>query len=131
VNISRREAFSFGLARKLLAHYEGTPLHLDMKAVLDKIAESLEGEVTLEPEWLSEHVDVMNFRVNALTISRTCLRILYPQLNFPLKSRGRDPESDTTRNQIPSGLSFNRSGVKTAVVRRRSIASLSWPKPKE
>jgi hypothetical protein len=50
VNISRREAFSFGLARKLLAHYEGTPLHLDMKAVLDKIAESLEGEVTLEPD---------------------------------------------------------------------------------
>jgi len=34
VNISRKEAFSFGLARKLLAHYEGTPLHLDMKAVL-------------------------------------------------------------------------------------------------
>jgi proteasome accessory factor B len=59
VNISRKEAFSFGLARKLLAHYEGTTLHLDMKAVLDKIAESLEGEVTLEPEWLSEHVDVL------------------------------------------------------------------------
>lgn len=59
VSISRREAFSFGLARKLLAHYEGTPLHLDMKAVLDKIAESLEGEVTLEPDWLSEHVDVL------------------------------------------------------------------------
>ena len=59
VNISRKEAFSFGLARKLLAHYEGTPLHLDMKAVLDKIAESLEGEVTLDPDWLSEHVDVL------------------------------------------------------------------------
>ncbi len=59
VNISRREAFSFGLARKLLAHFEGTPLHLDMRAVLDKIAESLEGEVTLEAEWLSEHVDVL------------------------------------------------------------------------
>jgi len=59
VNISREEAFSFGLARKLLAHYEGTPLHLDMKAVLDKIAASLEGEVTLEPDWLSEHVDVL------------------------------------------------------------------------
>ena len=28
VTITRREAFSFGLARKLLAHYEGTPLHL-------------------------------------------------------------------------------------------------------
>ena len=59
VNISRKEAFSFGLARKLLAHYEGTPLHLDMKAVLDKIAESLEGEVTPEPDWLSEYVDVL------------------------------------------------------------------------
>ena len=50
MNISRKEAFSFGLARKLLAHYEGTPLHLDMKAVLDKIAESLEGDVSLEPD---------------------------------------------------------------------------------
>ena len=30
-----------------------------MKAVLDKIAEPLEGEVTLEPDWLSEHVGVM------------------------------------------------------------------------
>ena len=30
VTITRREVFSFGLARKLLAQYEGTPLHLDM-----------------------------------------------------------------------------------------------------
>ena len=49
VTITRREAFSFGLARKLLTHYEGTPLHLDMRAVLDKIAESLAGDVTIEP----------------------------------------------------------------------------------
>ena len=45
MTISRREAFSFGLARKLLAHYEGTPLHLDMRSVLDKIAESMEGDL--------------------------------------------------------------------------------------
>ncbi|WP_052882471.1 helix-turn-helix transcriptional regulator [Kiritimatiella glycovorans] len=50
VRISRREAFSFALARKLLAHYEDTPLHLDMRSVLDKIAESLEGDVTIEPD---------------------------------------------------------------------------------
>ena len=37
VRISRKEAFSFGLARKLLAHYEGTPLHLDMRSVLDNL----------------------------------------------------------------------------------------------
>ena len=59
VTITRREAFSFGLARKLLAHYEGTPLHLDMRAVLDKIAESLAGDITVEPAWLSEHVGVL------------------------------------------------------------------------
>lgn len=59
VTISRKEAFSFGLARKLLAHYEGTPLHLDMRSVLDKIAESLAGDITIEPDWLSEHVGVL------------------------------------------------------------------------
>lgn len=59
VSISRREAFSFALARKLLTHYEGTPLHLDMRSVLDKIAESLEGDITIEPAWLSEHVGVL------------------------------------------------------------------------
>jgi len=59
VRISRKEAFSFGLARKLLAHYEGTPLHLDMRSVLDKVAESLEGDITIEPHWLSEHVGVL------------------------------------------------------------------------
>lgn len=59
VKISRREAFSFALARKLLAHYESTPLHLDMRSVLDKIAESLEGDITIEPGWLSDHVGVL------------------------------------------------------------------------
>jgi hypothetical protein len=59
VRLSRREAFSFALARKLLAHYEGTPLHMDMRSVLDKIAESLVGDITLEPDWLSEHVGVL------------------------------------------------------------------------
>jgi predicted DNA-binding transcriptional regulator YafY len=59
VRISRKEAFSFGLARKLLAHYEGTPLHMDMRSVLDKIAESLEGDITIEPDCLSEHVGVL------------------------------------------------------------------------
>ncbi len=47
VTISRREAFSFGLARKLLAHYEATPLHPDMRSVLDTIAEEPEGPYLL------------------------------------------------------------------------------------
>ena len=62
VSISRREAFSFALARKLLVHYEGTPLHLDMRSVLDKIAESLEGDVTIEPDWLGDHVAIFHIQ---------------------------------------------------------------------
>ena len=39
--LGRRDAFSFALARKLLAHYETIPMHLDMRSVLDRTAESL------------------------------------------------------------------------------------------
>ena len=42
-----------------LEYNEGTPLHMDMRSVLDKIAEALEDEVTIEPDWLSEHVGVL------------------------------------------------------------------------
>ena len=54
VRLSRKEAFSFALVRKLLAVFEGTPLDMDMRSVLAKIAESLEGEISVEPEWLGE-----------------------------------------------------------------------------
>ena len=59
MRISRREAFSFALARKLLAQYEATPLHMEMRVVSEKIAESLEGDISMEPDWLSEHVGVL------------------------------------------------------------------------
>ena len=32
---------------------------MDMRSVLAKIAESLEGEISVEPEWLGEHVSVL------------------------------------------------------------------------
>ena len=32
---------------------------MDMRAVFDKIAESLEGDISIEPDWLSEHVGVL------------------------------------------------------------------------
>jgi len=59
VRISHKEAFGFALVRKLLAAFEGTPLDLEMRSVLGKIAESLEGEISVEPEWLSEQVSVL------------------------------------------------------------------------
>jgi hypothetical protein len=72
VRISRKEAFSFGLARKLLAHYEGTPLHLDMRSVLDKIAESLE-EVLTKPG--SGHIQCQAHRLYAVQL---CVRLYEP-----------------------------------------------------
>lgn len=59
VRISRNEAFGFALARKLLSAFEGTPLDMEMRSVMGKIAESLEGEISVEPEWLSEQVSVL------------------------------------------------------------------------
>ncbi|MFM8468981.1 MAG: hypothetical protein ACKODH_03265 [Limisphaerales bacterium] len=59
VRISRKEAFSLGLARKLLAHYEGTPLHLDMRSVLDSRPKGdglPAGQQRSEAEWQHRRV---------------------------------------------------------------------------
>ncbi|MEI6810193.1 MAG: hypothetical protein WCN95_15855, partial [bacterium] len=32
-----------------------SPLHLDMRSVLGKIAESRERDITIEPDWLSQN----------------------------------------------------------------------------
>ncbi len=45
--------FSFSIARKLLECFEGTPLALDMRSVLSKIADSLRGTVSLELDSLT------------------------------------------------------------------------------
>jgi proteasome accessory factor B len=58
VNLSRREVFSFSLARKMLHAFEGTPLEMDMRSTLDKIAESLEGTFAVSLDALTEHMSV-------------------------------------------------------------------------
>jgi proteasome accessory factor B len=59
VSLSRREVFAFSLARRLLEVFEGTPLAMDMRSTLDKIAESLEGRFPVRLESLTEHVGVL------------------------------------------------------------------------
>ena len=58
VNLSRREVFSFSLARKILYAFEGTPLEMDMRSTLDKIAGSLEGTFAVSLDALTEHMSV-------------------------------------------------------------------------
>jgi hypothetical protein len=60
VQFTRREVFSFSIARKLLERFEGTPLEMDMRSVLGKIADSLEGAVSLDVESLTEQFTVLS-----------------------------------------------------------------------
>src|SRR3974377_1164587 len=60
VELTQREVFSFSVARKLLEGFEGTPLELDMRSVLGKIAESLQGTVSVELEGLTDQFTVLS-----------------------------------------------------------------------
>ena len=60
VELTRREVFSFSIARRLLEGFEGTPLELDMRSVLGKIAESLQGTVSVELESLTDQFTVLS-----------------------------------------------------------------------
>src|SRR3974390_3141460 len=60
VQLTRREVFTFSIARRLLERFEGTPLELDMRSVLTKIAESLEGTVSLNVDELSVLLQTAN-----------------------------------------------------------------------
>ncbi len=59
VQLTRREVFSFSIARKLLERFEGTPLEMDMRSVLAKIADSLRGTVSLDVESLTDQFTVL------------------------------------------------------------------------
>jgi proteasome accessory factor B len=59
MRLTRREVFSFAIARKLLASFEGTPLELDLRSVLRKIADSLEGSITLKLDSVTDRFTVL------------------------------------------------------------------------
>jgi predicted DNA-binding transcriptional regulator YafY len=60
MELTRREVFSFSVARKLLERFEGTPLEMDMRSVLAKIADSLRGTVSLDIESLTDQFTVLS-----------------------------------------------------------------------
>jgi proteasome accessory factor B len=60
VQLTRREVFSFSIARKLLERFEGTPLEMDMRSVLAKIAGGLEGHISLSLESLTDQFTVLS-----------------------------------------------------------------------
>lgn len=57
INISEGDAFAICIAEKALEQYEDTPLYPTLKAVFDRIANSLPaGPVAMHPAWVNERV---------------------------------------------------------------------------
>jgi predicted DNA-binding transcriptional regulator YafY len=92
VELTQREVFSFSIARKLLERFEGTPLEMDMRSVLAKIAESLQGSVSLDVESLTEQFTVLSEdhvrvepevwqRAGRAINQRECLRLRYQRFD--------------------------------------------------
>jgi proteasome accessory factor B len=59
VELTQREVFTFSIARKLLERFEGTPLEMDMRSVLAKIADNLQGTVSRDVESLTDQFTVL------------------------------------------------------------------------
>jgi proteasome accessory factor B len=60
VELTQREVFTFSIARKLLERFEGTPLEMDMRSVLAKIAAGLQVTVALDLESLTDQFTVLS-----------------------------------------------------------------------
>ncbi len=78
VELTQREVFTFSIARKLLERFEGTPLEMDMRSVLAKIGESLQGTVAFDLESLTDQFTVLaedHVRVDPAVRQRAALAI--------------------------------------------------------
>ena len=59
VRLRAEEVFGFFVARKLLEAFVGTPMELAMRSVMEKIAESMQGFVTVDLEAMTDRFSVI------------------------------------------------------------------------
>jgi proteasome accessory factor B len=59
MQLSRKEVFAFSVASRLLERFEGTPLELDVRSVLGKIADSMQGSITVDVGNMTERYSVL------------------------------------------------------------------------
>ena len=59
VRVRPEEVFSFFIARKLLTAFTGTPMELGMRSVMEKMAESMQGFVTVDLEAMTDRFSVI------------------------------------------------------------------------
>ncbi|MCB1069177.1 MAG: WYL domain-containing protein [Kiritimatiellae bacterium] len=59
VRLTRREVFAFSVAQRMLEPFRGTPLDIGLSSLFDKIADSLEGAVTVDARALTGSIHVV------------------------------------------------------------------------
>jgi predicted DNA-binding transcriptional regulator YafY len=102
VQISHKEAFAFVIARRLIERFRGTPLDMDMRSVLDKIGESLDGFVTLDVGSLASNFSVLcddyveqdpeTWKAVAGCVERReCMEITYQKFNGETRKYDLEP----------------------------------------
>lgn len=102
LRVSRKEVFAFSIAAKLLGAFKGTPLELDMASLFEKIGQSLDGSITIDPSALTEHLSVIGddfVRQDLETWSavaqaidrRERIAIVYQKFNGEVKRYSLDP----------------------------------------
>ncbi len=102
VSLTRREVFAFSVGSKLLAAFKGTPLEMDMEAAFGKIAESLEGRITLRPDALTDQFSVVAedyvqqdpetwTRVAGHIERREAMKVTYEKFNGDVKDYVLEP----------------------------------------
>ena len=102
LRVSRREVFAFSVASKLLAAFRGTPLDMDVESLFDKIEQSMEGSVTLNPGALTDRLSVIGedyvrqdpalwSAVAEATDSSAQIEIVYRKFNGDVKNYLLEP----------------------------------------
>ena len=62
LSLSEGDAFAICIAEKALEQYKGTPLYPKLKAVFDRISDSLpDGAISLHPSWVNERISFMPY----------------------------------------------------------------------
>lgn len=136
VRVSRKEVFAFSIAAKLLGAFRGTPLELDMESLFDKIGQSLDGSITIDPSALTEHLSVIGddyVRQNLETWSavahatdrRERIVIVYQKFNGEVKRYSLDPYHLLFYHGNWYVIGMNRTGGRIATFAVSRIRELA------
>jgi len=60
VTLNQGEVFAFSVASRMLQPFRGTPLEMDISSLFDKISQSLQGDVVMSVDALTDHLSVIH-----------------------------------------------------------------------